>query len=227
MVFRRSLFWFLLALTLVLFTGWWIQRDPTQELAAPQEQRSPEAPTHPPEAAGTEPFEEKERAPDPSPEGQVPPARAEEPNGNHSHIIRSREGFAAAPITRLGEDFQQGRLDSFTLPLFEQDDPGEIVIQIQNYQENPRFGGGVLRGTVPGYPGSLVSLSQVGDAEAGSIHLPSLGKIYEIRPGPDGTTLFSAIDARELGECLLCLEAADSSPPKHPQPQPIPAPSSP
>jgi hypothetical protein len=226
MIPRRSAFGLIFALTSILIIVWW--QEPARETAPPPDEplhrlhskpkASPAAgePQTQPEAAASPTYERAEAG-----ESE----RHASPVNGHSHVIQSREGFAELPIHRLGQDFIEGRRDSFRLPLFEDDDPDEVVVQIQHYQENPRFGGGVLRGTVPGYEGSLVSVAQVGDSIAGSIHIPTLNKIYEVRPGPGGTTLFSAIDARELGECLLCQDADNARPaPAPPQAIPVPLP---
>ncbi|MCH8473612.1 MAG: hypothetical protein LAT55_00105 [Opitutales bacterium] len=218
----RSTVVFLTTLAIVVVIGWWIQRLSSPDQTAtdtggvPLEQTPEEDPKRPSSSSRPE-----EALPPTLDENGHEAPSAKESDEVHSHIIRSREGFAEVSVAHLGNRFQEGQTSSFAVPLFPGDDPNEITVEIQRYQET-RFGGGVLRGTVPGYPGSLVSVSQVGEAEAGAIHLPTLGKVYEIRPGPNGTTLFSAIDARELGECLLCLEANDVPPPEPPRPQPLP-----
>ena len=135
----------------------------------------------------------------------------------HSHVIRSRRGRWEPSLDERGKRFQAGEERSFPLEFFE----GEShVIEVGHFTEH-RLGGSVLRGEVAGFPGSLVSLASVNGHQAGSIHIPSKGLVYEIRPGPDGTTLFSEIDAAALGECLTCLEPDRFTPPPGPFPQPV------
>ncbi|MCH8527595.1 MAG: hypothetical protein LAT79_10655 [Kiritimatiellae bacterium] len=135
----------------------------------------------------------------------------------HSHVIRSRRGHWEPSLAEVGERFQSGEEQSFTLQFF---DGASHVIEVARFTEH-RLGGSVLRGEVAGFPGSLVSLASVNGSLAGSIHIPGEGLVYEIRPGPEGTTVFSEIDADALGECLTCLEPDTFAPPPRAFPQPV------
>lgn len=141
----------------------------------------------------------------------------EEERIEHSHVIRSRSERWEPSLAEMGERFQAGEERAFTLEFF---DGESHVIEVKRFTEH-RLGGSVLRGEVAGFPGSLVSLATVNGSQAGSIHLPSQGLVYEIRPGPEGTTIFSEIDAAALGECLTCLEPDTFTPPPESFPQPV------
>lgn len=136
---------------------------------------------------------------------EIPASPASDPGTEadaHAHILRSWRGTLSPTIEAIGAAYERGEIDRFHLPAF---DGETLAIRIQRF-ERSRLGGGVLRGTVEGDPASLVSIAQVGSAEAGSLHLPKTGRVYEIRPGADGATIFSEIDVAALGVCQTCLE---------------------
>ncbi|MCC5805741.1 MAG: hypothetical protein JJU00_05365 [Opitutales bacterium] len=135
----------------------------------------------------------------------------------HSHVIRTWRGHWEPSLAEMGERFQAGEERSFALPFF---DGESHFIEVERFTEH-RLGGSVLRGEVAGFPGSLVSLASVNGNQAGSIHIPSEGLVYEIRPGPDGTTILSEVDAAAMGECLTCLEPDTFTPPPESFPQPV------
>ncbi len=135
----------------------------------------------------------------------------------HSHVIRTWRGRWEPSLAEIGESFQAGEERSFTLQFF---DGESRVIEVERFTEH-RLGGSVLRGAVAGLPGSLVSLASVNGSQAGSVHIPSEGLVYEIRPGPDGTTFLSEVDAAAMGECLTCLEPDTFTPPPESFPQPV------
>ena len=149
-------------------------------------------------------------------EPSTPGADFAGPEGEgHSHVIRTWRWRWDPSLAEIGERFQSGEERSFTLPFF---DGESHAIEVEHFTEH-RLGGLVLRGVVAGFPDSLVSLASVNGSQAGSVHIPSEGLVYEIRPGPDGTTLLSEVDAAAMGECLTCLEPDAFTPPPEPRPQ--------
>lgn len=154
-------------------------------------------------------------ADEPSGAGGVRPAAnsADEPRGGSgrassveehasaSHIIRQWQGLLSPGVEDWVAAYTEHGEDRISLPTFDGD---RVAIRILRVNRTPAVGGATLRGTVEGEEGSLVSLSAVGDTTAGSIHIPSLGLVYEVRPAADGAIYFSEINTAELGECQHC-----------------------
>lgn len=74
---------------------------------------------------------------------------------------------------------------------------------------------GIVRGAVADYDGSFFSLSWVGDAVAGSVHLPSVGRVFELAETPDQGLVWYEVDVHQTGHCAVCAEAL-SNPSVHP-----------
>lgn len=74
--------------------------------------------------------------------------------------------------------------------------------------ESPGSDDGVLVGEIAGHPGSLVVLSYVGLAQAGTIQLPAEGTAFRVRGTDDGAVRIDEIDLRKAPECLACMQAA-------------------
>lgn len=135
------------------------------------------------------------------------------PGASHDHVVRQWTGGFDHDIETLGHAFLQNGMNQFSVPTF---DGQSVRVRITRFEEGS---GAVLRGEVAGEPGSLVALASVDGVQAGSIHIPSRGLVYEIRPGPAGQVIFSEVDVAALGECGVCLPSR--------QMQPVPAPTPP
>jgi hypothetical protein len=126
----------------------------------------------------------------------------------HDHVKRSWSGHLEPKLLEIGRAFQGGTLQSFSYPLF---DGQSVEITVFSFKEMGSDRG-VISGAVKGYELSHVVLSQVGDAEAGTIQIPELGDYYEIRNGPEpGSVIVSEIDIHAIGECGVCAEQNDQT----------------
>jgi hypothetical protein len=109
-----------------------------------------------------------------------------------SPAMRAEQTFKMdLPMREIGRAWldDQGR-DNFSMPVTGERD---LAIEVEQFEALGRDGGQFV-GSVKGAPGSSVELSYRGQAEAGTIRLPSENRIYRIYPGQDGAVVVQEFD---------------------------------
>jgi hypothetical protein len=174
------------------------------------------APTHPPQTHRLLPASERPAPPDfeelpplpaareanalPAPAAATPPPV--DPLADHGHIKQARV-IDIPPLRDLAREFADSPTGvRLALPHF---DDGEMTLRIDTVRpHNDRAA--ALTGTIEGADLSFFSLSFVGEAQAGSIHLPDRGQVFELSTDATGQTVLKEIDVTALGDCALCQE---------------------
>lgn len=139
---------------------------------------------------------------------ETEPARPLRPPQQHRVTLRSWSGPLVPSVAEVASRFNDSETEPIEIPTF---DGASVRISIHHAHRKDDGRISTITGTVANEPGSLVSIAQAGSATAGSILIPSKNLVYEIRPGPDGDTIFSEVDVHALGDCQLCIEATASN----------------
>lgn len=209
----------IVALSLCLAAGLYLSRDEStgvetaEDPLVPVSSESPvvsEAPNPPPpekeepgneaDAAATD-FVAEAKAEPMAPPAETPlpqdAAQLEIPAGPFGAApgLLGQESFKIEPPMRaIGQAWIDGSgREDFSMPVT---GGKTLEIGVDQFEMIGREGGR-FTGTVRGYPGSSVQLSYRGNSEAGSIRLPSEGKVYQILPGDQGAVI---VQERELSE---------------------------
>lgn len=210
----------------VLFLGWLFFAPAPS--SGPSSSTSPKAPAIPgegePEGEGkADRLAETVSPADPAGEKAPPFPREEEridsperlsaneQAGAHDHVKRSMPFRLDPELKELADRFRENRGNAIlVLPAFDGEQLSLAVSDLRPHNNRA----GAMTGQVEGIETSFFSLAYVGDAAAGSIHLPSRGQVLEIRSAGDGTVYLSEIDVAALGNCGVC-------PPEPPPPAPV------
>lgn len=128
--------------------------------------------------------------------------------------IRNQETIMIDPPMRdIGSawmDNPEGR-SNFSMPI---SDGRDVEIEVERFVSIGNDGGEFI-GTVKGLPGSSVRLSYRGNAEAGTISIPSENKVFRFYPASNGSIVLQERD-------LAAEEAATIAPPLNVELPPVP-----
>lgn len=153
-------------------------------------------------------------SPSPEPESSALPSSE---HGTHTHVIRARRGVELPDFFEIVRRANAGELPvDFVIETFEKE-----KLRLRVVGATSQVGGraAALRGEIPGHPGSLVALTQVGAAVSGSIQIPTEGVVLEVRSA-DGVVTLEEIDTEALGECATCMSGHVELEPVAPEPPP-------
>ncbi len=112
------------------------------------------------------------------------------------HIIRQRKVSWSDLVRNAAEAFERNPNENLiTLSTF---DSKTVQVEIVDI-ERPGFNKGVISARVKNDPFSMAVLSWVGNAISGSLHAPSINKVYEIRYAGGSEAYISEIDTSKFG----------------------------
>lgn len=91
--------------------------------------------------------------------------------------------------------------------------PGQDFYFLAKEHEKLGADQGVFTGEIEGHAGTLVVLSYVGLAQAGTVQLPDEARAFRIRGRDDGSVRIDEVNLALAPECANCLAAQSGSEP--------------
>lgn len=137
--------------------------------------------------------------------GPTPPevtsSAPSEDASKHEHLKRSMPIHFHPSLPEVATRFRDDPNESvLTLQAFDGEELQLVLQRLRPHSERAA----VMTGRVDGSAMSFFSLSYFGEAQSGSIHLPSREQVFEIHSGPDGLLYLSEINLAALGHCGAC-----------------------